>query len=132
MFTKNRFYWSTCDFILMVQIFSFTDDMTFPSWKMVPVDAFVIWYSLNELINIYQFVFLHKLPQNKFALVLHTLGLWIWQSLPLLLIFRFPVVIWPSGLRIKELYLLHFTELGSSRNSSKKWITNWLQLKELI
>ena len=33
--------------------------------KMVLGDSFVIWYSLNELIN--TSLFLHKLPENKFV-----------------------------------------------------------------
>ena len=53
MFTESRFYWSTCYFVFKgTNFFIYRwHKMTFPFWKMVLVDAFVIWYFLNELIN---------------------------------------------------------------------------------
>ena len=43
-------------------------NMTFPFWKMVLVDAFVLWYSQNELINTSLHFFLSFLKINLFWL----------------------------------------------------------------
>ena len=53
MFTKNGFNRSICYFIFKGMIFFiyWRYNMTFPYWKKVFVDAFDIWYPLNELMN---------------------------------------------------------------------------------
>ena len=67
MFIENRFCWSTCYFIFKGTIFSiyWLCNMTFPFWEMVLVDAFVIWYSLNELLNTSQY-FVTSFKTNLF------------------------------------------------------------------
>ena len=40
--------------------------ITFPLWKMVPVDAFVIWHSLNELISTSLYFIADFLQTNLF------------------------------------------------------------------
>ena len=68
MFTENRFYWSTCYFILKGAIFFiyWWHNMTFSFWKMVLMDAFVIWYLLNELSNTSLYFFTRFLITNLF------------------------------------------------------------------
>ena len=68
MFTENRFYWSTCYFIFAgSNLFIYWwHNMTFPFWKMVLVDAFVIWYFLNELIRTSFYFFTNFLKTNVF------------------------------------------------------------------
>ena len=50
MFIENRFYWSTCYFLHKGTIFFiyWWHNVTFLFWKMILVDAFVIWhFSMN-------------------------------------------------------------------------------------
>ena len=68
MFTENKFYWPTCYFIFKGTNFFiyWWHNMTFPFWKLVLVDAFVIWYFLNELINTSLYFFTSFLKTNLF------------------------------------------------------------------
>ena len=112
MFTENRFYWSTCYFIFKGTNFFiyWWHNMTFPFWKMVLADAFVIWYFLNELIITSLYFFTSFLKTNLF-----------WFS-----------IFWAFGYELTKPYLLqqHLTEVGSLRSSSIfKWSTNGLVKK---
>ena len=68
MFTENRFYWSTYYFIFESTNFFiyWWHNMTFPFWKMVLVDVFVIWYFLNKLINSSLYFFTSFLKTSLF------------------------------------------------------------------
>ena len=68
MFPENRFYWSTCYFIFKGTNFFiyWWHNMIFRFWKMVLVDAFVIWYVLIELINTSLYFFTSLLKTNLF------------------------------------------------------------------
>ena len=48
--TENGFYWSRCYFTMNVFIY-WWHHMTFPHWKMILLDAFIIWCSLSKLVN---------------------------------------------------------------------------------
>ena len=122
MFTENWFYRSTTYLIFkgMNIFFYWWDNMTFPFWKMVLVNAFVIWYSLNELINTSLYFFTRFLKTDLFwLLILGSLDM-SWRSLSLLTILTSP-----EWLFMKELLYLfqqHLIELGSLRISSIfKW-----------
>ena len=68
LITENRFYWSTCYFIFKGTNFFiyWWHNITFPFWKMVLVDAFVIWYFLNKLISTSLYFFMSFLKTNLF------------------------------------------------------------------
>ena len=73
MFTENGFYWSTCYFIFKGTNFLIYSwhNMNFPFWEMVLVDAFVIWYYLNEFLstNLYFFTSFLKKNLSWFSIV---------------------------------------------------------------
>ena len=103
MFTENWFYRSTTYLIFkgMNIFFYWWDNMTFPFWKMVLVNAFVIWYSLNELINTSLYFFTRFLKTDLFwLLILGSLDM-SWRSLSLLTILTSP-----EWLFMKELLYL--------------------------
>ena len=123
MFTENRFYWSTCYFIFKGTIFFiyWWHNMTFPFWKMVLLDAFVIWYFLNELINTSLYFFPSFLKTNLFWFsILWAFG---YELTKPIIINNIQVPCYNMTIMIikkKLSYLLqqHLIELGSLRNSS--------------
>ena len=97
MFTENWFFWSTCYFIFKDANFFiyWSYNMTLPFWKMVLVDAFLIWYSPNEWSIPVCISSQSSSKQICFSSPYFGPFDMSWGSLSLLTIFRFPVTIWP-------------------------------------
>ena len=132
MFTENGFYWSACYSIFKGTNFFiyWWQNMTIPCWKMVLVDAFIIWYSLNEFINTSLYFFTSFLKINLFcSSIIWAFG---YELSKPLISSNTGVPCYNLTVKIicKELSYLsqqHLDELWSLRNSSVfKWSANYL------
>ena len=78
--------WILRNYIIFVFFYVFfiywLHNMIFPFWKMVLVDAFIIWYSLNELINTSLYFFTGFVKTDLFWFLL----LWVFELMKALII----------------------------------------------